>query len=112
MAEIVILAALAAFGLLSMVWVLLGWLLPSGRGCVLVCYGEADMGMISRWKWLQSLGLLRCPFVAVTEKTSLDTENCAGEELLDRLETERNRFHGTGNGDPAGRDQRCGISEL
>lgn len=104
--------ALAAFGMLSALWALLGWLLPSGRGCALVCYGRADIGIISRWKWLQGLGLLRCPLIAVTEERCEETEICAGEDLLSRLEMERNRFHGTGNGNPAGRNQRRGISEL
>ena len=39
------------------------WLLPSGRGCVLVCYGMPDIGIVSRWKWLRSLGLLNCPIL-------------------------------------------------
>ena len=112
MAGYVVLGTFAAFGLLSALWAVLGWLLPSGKGCALVCYGEADIGMISRWKWLQSLGLLRCPLIAVTEAKSEDIENCAGEDLLLRLEMERNRVHGTGNGDPSGRHQRRGISEL
>ena len=112
MAGYVIMGMLAAFGLLSMVWVAFGWLLPGGQGCVLVCYGAADPEIIARWKWLQSLGFLRCPLVAVTEESCEETENCAGAELLTRLEMERNRVHGTGNGDPSGCHQRCGISEL
>ena len=112
MAGYVIMGMFAAFGLLSALWAVLGWLLPSGKGCALVCYGEADIGMISRWKWLRSLGLLQCPLIVVTEEHNDETENCAGEELLARLEMERNRFHGTGNGDPSGRCQRRGISEL
>ena len=112
MAGYVILGTLAAFGLLSTLWAILGWLLPSGRGCVLVCYGMPDIGIVSRWKWLQSLGLLRCPLIAVSEADTVEIENCAGEHLLVRLEMERNRFHGTGNGDPSGRCQRRGISEL
>ena len=112
MAGYVIMGALAAFGLLSAGWACLGWLLPSGQGCALVCYGMADEGILSRWKWLQSLGLLRCPLICVTDEQCHEIENCAGEELLFRLEMERNRFHGTGNGDPAGRHQRRDISEL
>ena len=112
MAGYVILGTFSAFGLLSALWAAFGWLLPSGRGCVLVCYGLPDIGIVSRWKWLQSLGLLRCPLIAVTEERCEETENCAGEELLARLEMERNRVHGTGNGDSSGRYQRRGISEL
>ena len=112
MAGYVILGAFAAFGLLSAIWAVLGWLLPSGKGCALVCYGMPDIGIVSRWKWLHGLGLLRCPLIAVTEENCEETENCAGEDLLTRLEMERNRVHGTGNGDPSGRHQRRGISEL
>ena len=113
MAGYVILGTLAAFGLLSVIWACLGWLLPSGKGCVLVCLGEPDVGIVSRWKWLRGLGLLRCPLVAVNADAEYEEiEICAGEELLARLEMERNQFHGTGNGDPSGRDQRRGISEL
>lgn len=112
MAGYVLFGALAAFGLLSVLWATLGWLLPSGKGCVVVCYGVPDPGIVSRWKWLQSLGLLRCPLIAVTEEAAGDIEICAGEELIARLEMERNRLHGTGNGDPARRRKRRGISEL
>ena len=112
MAGYVIMGTFAAFGFVSALWAVLGWLLPSGKGCVLVCYGVPDIGIVSRWKWLQSLGLLRCPLLAVTDTACIETENCAGEELLARLEMERNRVHGTGNGDPSGRHQRRGISEL
>ena len=113
MAGYVVLGALAAFGLLSALWAALGWLLPSGKGCALVCRGEPDPGIVSRWKWLRGLGLLRCPLIAVdAEQTNGEIEICAGEDLLARLEMERNQFHGTGNGDPAGRHQRRGISEL
>ena len=111
MAGTVIVAALAAFGLLSMVWALLGWWLPAGKGCALVCLGAPDLGIVSRWKWLQSLGLLRCPLIAVTDEAAEDIEICAGENLLARLEMERNQV-GTGNGNPSGRHQRRGISEL
>ena len=108
----VIMGTLAAFGLLSVLWAVVGWLLPSGRGCVLVCYGLPDIGIVSRWKWLRSLGLLRCPLIAVTEEICEETENCAGEHLLARLEMERNQVHGTGNGDPSGCCQRRSLSEL
>lgn len=115
MAGYVLLGALAAFGLLSMVWASLGWLLPSGRGCALVCFGKPDPGILSRYKWLRGLGLLSCPLLVVADdpgEPEDGIEICTGEELLSRLEMERNRFHGTGNGDPPGRDQRRGVSEL
>ena len=111
----ILLVVLAAMGLLSLGWVLLGWLLPSGKGCALVCFGEPDVGILSRCKWLWGMGFFRCPLIVVGEKPEIPDERieiCAGEQLLSRLETERNRFHGTGIGDSAGCDQRCGLSEL
>ena len=114
MAWYILLGALAAFGLLSAVWTALGWLLPSGKGCALVCVGTPDPGVVSRYRWLRGMGFLSCPLLAVTElpEQPEGIEICAGEELLSRLEMERNRFDGTGNGDRTGRHQRRGISEL
>ena len=100
-----IVVALAAFGALSMMWSLLGWLLPAGEGCALVCYGEPDEGILSRYLWLRGMGLLRCPLLAVVPpdaSLSNETENCTREALLARLEWERKRVHGTGNGDSPG----------
>lgn len=111
----ILLLTLAAIGLLSLGWVLFGWLLPSGKGCALVCFGAPDVGIVSRYKWLRGMGLLHCPLIAVVDKPELldeQTEICAGEQLLSRLETERNRVHGTGIGDSSGRDQCHHISEL
>jgi len=110
----IVFGTLAAFGALSILWTVLGWLLPAGQGCVLVCYGTPDEGILSRWKWLKGLGLLRCPLVAVTEEACPDTETegCSPEALLSRLEMERKRFNGTGNGDSSGHHRCRGISEL
>ena len=116
MAWMIFLTVLAAIGVLSILWAALGWLLPGGQGCALVCVGEPDVGTLSRWQWLKGLGLLRFPLIAVTDAEmpwqDTDMERCRPEELLSRLEMERNRFDGTGNGDPTGRHQRRGISEL
>lgn len=109
------LGTLAAFGALSVLWALLGWLLPGERGCAVVFFGEPEAEIFTKIKWLKSFGLLRCPVLIVTDGDCPGlpgTENCNGEELLPRLEEERNRFYGTGTGDPAGRGQRRGISEL
>ena len=111
----ILLAILAAFGLMSLGWVLFGWLLPSGKGCALVCYGEPDVGILSRYLWLWGMGFFRCPLIAVGEDLLCShsaMEICAGEDLVNRLEMERERFHGTGNGDSSGHHQRRGISEL
>lgn len=111
----IIIGTLAAFGALSLLWTLLGWLLPGGKGCVLVCFGAPDVGMVSRCRWLRGMGFLRCPLLAVEVEEAVfgdDMEICAGEDLLARLEWERNQVHGTGIGDPPGRHQRRGVSEL
>lgn len=116
MAGYIVLGTLAAFGLLSAVWALLGWLLPDGRGCAMVCLGTPDEGICSRYRWLRGMGLLSCPLLIVAEESGEAPEEtmeiCSREELLPRLEQERNRFDGTGNGDHSGRHQRRGISEL
>lgn len=115
MAGYVVLALFAAFGLLSAVWAVLGWLLPAGEGMAVVCLGTPDEGVISRYRWLRSLGLLRCPLLVTAEgdwRQVDGMEICEPEGLLSRLELERKSIDGTGNGDPSGRDQRCGISEL
>ena len=116
MSGYVILGALAAFGLLSILWAAMGWLLPGGRGMALVCVGEPDAGILARYKWLRSLGLLACPLIVAAEDAALQPmdgmEICAPESLLFRLELERVKIDGTGNGDPPGRHQRSGVSEL
>lgn len=102
MAGYVILGILAAMGLLSLLWALLGWLLPGGE-------------IFAVFKLLKGLGLLKCPLIAVTDEDYRhfdDTERCSPEELLPRLIEERKRFDGTGNGDHTGRGQCRGISEL
>ncbi len=117
MALYVIVGTLAAFGLLSIGWTVLGWLLPGGRGACLVYFGMADEGILTRYHWLRGLGLLCCPLLVVTEEAPErfpgdNMEICSPANLLPRLEMERNRFDGTGNGNPSGRSQRRGISEL
>ena len=109
-----ILGLLAAFGMLCAAWAVFGWLLPDLRGCVLVCCGQPDAEIFTKYKWLKGLGLLDCPFLVVSDEMTEDpdVENCTGEELLSRLEMERNRFDGTGNGDHSGYDQRDRIPEL
>ena len=106
MAGAVLLAFFAAFGVLSLVWTLVGWLLPAGEGWALVCLGEPDEGNLSRFRWLRAMGFLRCPLLAVPE----ETENWIEDALLPALGRELE--HGTGTGDFTGRSQRSGISEL
>ncbi len=116
MAGYVILGALAAFGLLCSLWALFGALLPGMDGWTMVFCGEAEEENFWRLRWLKSLGLLKCPALLVTEKKDgpdiPEIEICGREELLPRLEQERNLTNGTGNGDHTGRHQRRGVSEL
>ena len=114
MAGYFVLGVLAALGCMCILWWMFGWLLPSELGCALVCVGPVDEGTLWRWRWLRSLGLLRCPLLIAAEEGPVPegTEICSREQLLPRLERERNRVDGTGNGDHPGRGQRRGISEL
>ena len=116
MAWYVLFGMLAAFGALTALWSLLVVLLPRDTGCILVCVEGAQWRILSRWKWLNSLGLLRCTLLFVNEEEQLcrfeNIERCSWEQLFSRLEMERNRIHGTGNGNHSGRDQRRDLSEL
>ena len=115
MAGYFVTGALAAVGVLAILWALLGWLLPDGRGCLLVCYGAPDEGICSRYRWLRGAGLLGCPLVAVDapeDKVREDVELCAGEDLVLRLKWERNQDYGTGTGDFTGRHQCRDLPEL
>ena len=121
MAGYIIVGTLAAIGLLSVLWVCFGFLLPGARGGAFVCMGWPGEGLLGRYRWLRDLGLLTCPFLIVTEESKLNEnqrlfscgiEICSPDALGQRLERERKYLDGTGNGDPPGRDQRRGISEL
>lgn len=116
MAGMIVLGAMAAFGLISVLWALLGWLLPGGSGAVLVCWGDPDEGIRCRVKWLQSLGLLSSPLLIVSETEEPFLQNgmeyCSPEQLCIRLKQERNRVYGTGNGDPSGNRSGGGLPEL
>ena len=108
MAGYVILGTLAAFGALCVLWACFGWLLPGGRGGAMVCVGIPDEGLIARYQWLRGLGLIACPLLVVTEEGEAilpdGVEICSPEELLLRLEWERKKVDGTGNGDSPGYD--------
>lgn len=97
MAGYIVIGALAAFGLLSAVWVLCGWILPSGREGLLLfpaAQGEKALSFAWRYLWLRGLGFLRCPMVMVDtglgdrERQWLEShgiEICGLEELNARL---------------------------
>ena len=113
-AGIWILGVLAAFGLLCALWALFGWLLPGLKGGVLVICGTPEPETFARIKLLRGLGFLDCPLILVGnwDQKFPDTEICSPEELPSRLEMERKRFDGTGNGDHSGHHQRGGVPEL
>ncbi len=110
-----VLGTLAAYGCFCALWALLGWLLPRGKGCALVCWGLPEEGILSRARWLRGAGFLQVPLIAVAEDPVMicgEIEICSPETLLSRLERERKEVHGTGNGDHPGCGQRRGVSEL
>ena len=104
MAGHVVLGLLAAYGAFCMLWAVFGWLLPGLRGCVLVCFGQPEVETFAKYKWLRDAGILECPLLVISEEATdtPDMEICTGKDLLSRLEMERKRFDGTGNGDHSG----------
>ena len=92
MAGYICIGALAAFGLLSMLWCLFGWILPSGKEGVLICMGDAVF--VHRFLWLRSLGLLRCPLripegdFSPKQRAELQergVEICSREQMLSEI---------------------------
>ena len=116
MAGYVVLGFLAAFGTLCLLWTLLGWLLSSCKGMVLVCMDFPTPGNVERYRWLRGMGFLNCPLVIVMEtdpeQMPQDMEICSRKTLINRLEREKDFTYGTGTGNSAGCNQRRGISEL
>ena len=112
----IILGTLAAIGLMSVVWVFLGALLPGGRGGAFVCLDPPEEGLLARYRWLRDVGLVNGPILIVSEEDlpvfGRGIEVCRREELIARLERERVEEDAAGNGDSPGRSQRRGISEL
>lgn len=106
---------LAAFGFFSGLWALAGWLLPGGRGGVIVCFckGEKGIACVRRCWWLRSVGVLHTAVIAVDcgmtarAKNEMDrlgryVEICTAETLSCRLELERDQIDRTGIGDRSG----------
>ncbi len=97
MLGLVILCVFAAFGVLCVLWVLLGCLLPRycGTAMVCACHGEDPDGLIRRHRWLRDLGLIHCPLILVDcgmteqQKHLLEgrhgIEICTPEELSQRV---------------------------
>ena len=109
MGGFVILAALAAFGLGCALWVLLGFCLARDRG-VLVYRGPEPVGFARRYLWLRDLGLLHCPLaVEAGEPEVMEWLRDRGIEIIG---TDGGEKCDAGTGNPSGRDQCSGISEL
>ena len=110
MATMIVLTVLAAFGVLSVLWALFGFLLPGQRGTAMVYLwrepGKAEQAL-RNYGWLRDWGLIHGPLLVIdcgmTEeerarllKGRQGVEICTLEELPTRLEQERKRFDGTG----------------
>lgn len=108
MAALIVLSVLSAFGLLCVLWVLFGWLLPGQRGAaaVFLCYGEiGEDAVLRRYLWLYNTGLIRCPLILVDCGLSIPDRKrlekspfilCPPEELKEKLEQERTHLGRTG----------------
>ena len=115
---------LAGWGLLCSLWLAAGWLVgPKGIHLYLCPPDVPPESCIRGYRWLHSLGLLSGPLLILDGPANEQeqeiiirhypfVEFCDLAELSARVELERNRFDGTGYGDPPGRHQRRGVSEL
>lgn len=89
------LAVLAGFGTLSLLWALFGWLLPVCRAGWLVCPGcQECLCLVWTYLWLRGMGLIQCPLIVVDlgleprQRQRLLEEKieiCSPSELPDRL---------------------------
>jgi len=111
--------ALAAFGAVSALWLVYGLCCgkPVGR---LLIVSNGQKGLIRRLLWLREVGLLSCPMVLIDpELDELDEYwiTSRGVEVWKTapwMEAENigERIYGAGTGDPTGRHQCGGVSEL
>ena len=97
MTVLLILSILAVFGVLCVLWVFLGWLLPGQKGVstVYVCRGEEIDALLRRHRWLRDMGIIRSRLIIVDEgmteqqRRLLDgkhgIEICAREQIADRI---------------------------
>lgn len=106
MAWMIVWGVLAAWGLMYGIWSLFGWLFSEKIRAVTLVFREDDRladGVILRWRWLRSVGLLNGKLIVVgprisdTERRILkehnpDVEFCSMEALPALLELERNHL--------------------
>ena len=99
-----LLGVLAAFGVVSILWILYGVLLGKTTGGVLVCLcdGSREEALLLRYSQLRSAGLLSCPLILADSSLSLreqeilcrrhpGVEFCTMAQLPGRLEMEKDR---------------------
>ena len=98
----VLLTAICVLGLAFLAWWLLGRMFrPIAEPCCRALIpgrggGEELEQAVHSLIWLRGLGLVNCPFLAVTKEQTEDMEVCGREELIARLTREAERFGGTG----------------
>ena len=118
----VLLGFFAAFGILCALWSVLGCCLSGSALChvKLTCQPGSELATIRRFCWLRESGLLHVQITVHSSRLSTaqrswisekypyihfsDEEIITGEEC--------SKFDRNGNGDPAGHDRCCGVSEL
>lgn len=111
---------LAAMGLMSLGWCLMGWLFPAGRDGWLLCPVQGSRaGFVPVYLWLRQLGLVRCPLLVLDLgaepqlRQALKRKElifCTPEQLTDWIIGESTI--GRRDADHSRRSQRRGISEL
>lgn len=84
MAGYLVVAVLAAFGVLSLLWALFGWLLPVCREGWILCPGKpGELSAVYVFLWLRSVGLVKCPLVLVDLGLSREERACLTEKGIE-----------------------------
>lgn len=123
MAGYILFGALAAFGLICLVWIGCGLVLPRIAGGMAVLAGPLDREKLDtarRWIWLREMDLMYSDMTAIAETLNREEwmwleshgfEICSRVEIAHRLGIGEKRID-TGIGDPTGRHQCGGVPEL
>lgn len=120
----VVIGFFAAFGALCALWVLFGTLLPASTGSYVAvyCANRNEIPVMRRFCWLRELGMTRCELTLIDSGLNKTQRGYIRQRypfihFMTRQEwlsvsREECVSVATGNGDPAGHNCRCGISEL
>lgn len=91
-----VVAVLAGFGVLSVLWAIFGWLLPVCREGWLLCPGRKEcLSLVWLYLWLRGMGIVKCPLIVIDygmppqerdDLTAKGIEICGLSELADRLD--------------------------